>query len=527
MKVKSHKTKAAKVAENTAKSAAPLDRKRERRELKLAELHAAPWNARPDITPESVADLVKSISTLGLIQPIVVTERADGEYLIIAGHRRAAACREAGFETVPCDVMINVTEADARRMTFIENLQRADVDPLMESDLVAQLLADGMTQAEIVAETGRGERWVARRANLRSLSKEWREVASKYNITVDALEHVAAYPADIQKSACKDCDFYCGNLHTWHDFHYIFNRHSCELDDVPFQRTVCTNCPNNSACAPLLFADDGDKREKYGHCLDAKCYAKHWREAVERVIAKANADGATVRTVKERYRVPRYWDAVKKRDETHCVLYTWNNTGVPEYCWGVKEEKSKSGSGPNTPLAATADERRAKREENKAIRAVAEWCARDGNLANSLFSAMWNDEVSYMVAVQYAFSGLDAYNFAGCTPSIHDILRAKLLDISGNMYMTVEMNKAWARATADEIIRQMGPTRYCAIYNAQLVLAMFASARDDLPGVAIKLLPPSVRDKMRNIKIVQRDNNEDPDDDDDDCLDEAEIGGAE
>lgn len=523
MKVKRHKTKTAKVAENTAKSAAPLDRKRERRELRLAELHAAPWNARPDITPESVADLVKSISTLGLIQPIVVTERGDGEYLIIAGHRRAAACREAGFEAVPCDVMINVTEADARRMTFIENLQRADVDPLMESDLVAQLLADGMTQAEIVAETGRGERWVARRANLRSLSKEWREAAAKYKITVDALERVAAYPADIQKSAYKDCGFYGDELCGWNDIKYIFNRHSCNLNDVPFGRTVCTNCPKNSACAPLLFADEGDGQAKYGQCLDSKCYAKRWNEAVERIIAKAKADGATVRKVKEKWDVPVYWNVAKKRDDTHCVLYTWNKTGLPEYCWGAKGKESESDKGNVTSAAATADERRAKREENKAIRAVAEWCARDSNLANSLLSAMWNDEVSYMVAVQYAFSGLSSYNFAGCTPSIHDILRAKLLDCSGCMCHTVEENMAWARATADEIIRQMGPTRYCAIYNAQLVLAMFASARDDLPGVAIKLLPPSVRDKMRNIKIVQRDNNEEPDDDD--CLDEAEIGG--
>lgn len=113
-------------------------------------------------------------------------------YLIVAGHRRFKACVDAKLSPIPCDV-INCDEAAAKRVAIIENLQRKDVDPLMEADLIAGLLEGGMTQAEIAAETGRSERWVVRRANLRKLSPSWRKrVEDGEDISIDCLEHVAA-----------------------------------------------------------------------------------------------------------------------------------------------------------------------------------------------------------------------------------------------------------------------------------------------------------------------------------------------
>ena len=139
---------------------------RERREIAIGQLKAAPWNPRGEIAPESVADLAASIRSLGMIQPLVAMVGEDGEATLIAAHRRLAAARLAGLDRVPCDVLVGVDEATARRMTFIENLQRRDADPLLESERVGSLVKSGMTQGEIASETGRGERWVARRLNL-------------------------------------------------------------------------------------------------------------------------------------------------------------------------------------------------------------------------------------------------------------------------------------------------------------------------------------------------------------------------
>lgn len=150
---------------------------RKRIEVAAHQLRSAPWNPRPEITSESVADITASIREIGLIQPLVVMKDPEKKpvggvdfYLVVAGHRRFKACVDAGLSPIPCDV-IDCDVPMAKRVTMIENLQRKDVDPLMEADLIAGLIEGGMTQAEIAAETGRGEKWVARRANLVKLSK--------------------------------------------------------------------------------------------------------------------------------------------------------------------------------------------------------------------------------------------------------------------------------------------------------------------------------------------------------------------
>ena len=78
------------------------DYERKRTEMEVAKLKVAPWNPRGKITPESVADLVKSIESLGVIQPLVAMLDKDSNATLIAGHRRLVAAKLAGLESVPC-----------------------------------------------------------------------------------------------------------------------------------------------------------------------------------------------------------------------------------------------------------------------------------------------------------------------------------------------------------------------------------------------------------------------------------------
>ena len=166
------KTKAKAAAKKQPKEAEAVhapkvaDYERERREIAVDLLKVAPWNPRPKITPESVADLAASIESLGVIEPLVAMMDADGGATLLSGHRRLAAAKVAKLDKVPCDILVGIDEPTAKRMTFIANLQRKDADPLLESELVGGLVKSGMTQDEIAAETGRGREWVARRLNL-------------------------------------------------------------------------------------------------------------------------------------------------------------------------------------------------------------------------------------------------------------------------------------------------------------------------------------------------------------------------
>ena len=276
--------------------------RRERREIAVDLLKAAPWNPRGKITPESVADLVSSIKSLGVIEPLVtmaatpVREGESGQYVLISGHRRLVAAKLAGLKSVPCDVLVGVDEATARRMTFIENLQRKDADPLLESELVGSLVKSGMKQDEIAAETGRGREWVARRLNLSRLSKSWRKrVKDGEQITTDCLEHVAAYPEEVQERL-KNAKTYNnpGAAIRWCDIERQFDRETQDLKKAMFDRTPCKTCPNNTGCSPDLFDWDG-KPPAFGKCLDAKCYKRKVADAVKATIADAKAAGATVK----------------------------------------------------------------------------------------------------------------------------------------------------------------------------------------------------------------------------------------
>ena len=203
--VKAKGKKAAAAESLPVKAPRKLDISRARVEIGTGQLKPAPWNPRGEISAESVADLVASIATVGIIEPLVVMESESGkDYIIIAGHRRAKAAALAECKTVPCDVLRGIDVATAKRMTFIENLQRRDADPILESNLVAELVADGMTTDEIAAEIGRDRKWVLRRKNLSNLSPSWRKRIEKgEKITTDCLEHIAAFPKDVQERLKK------------------------------------------------------------------------------------------------------------------------------------------------------------------------------------------------------------------------------------------------------------------------------------------------------------------------------------
>lgn len=86
--------------------------------LPIARLSLAPWNPRGEITEESVADLIPTIKSKGLIQRIAVvwdwaSDGDDLHYIVVAGNRRLVACRAAGLKEVPCE-LFKCTEAVAR-----------------------------------------------------------------------------------------------------------------------------------------------------------------------------------------------------------------------------------------------------------------------------------------------------------------------------------------------------------------------------------------------------------------------------
>lgn len=123
-------------------------------EIPIGEVTPNPNQPRQHFDPEALAELVHSLRTVGLLQPIVVRRTAAG-YEIVAGERRWRAAREAGWTTVPALVR-HTEDADLLRDALLENLHRVQLNPLEEAAAYQQLLSDfAVTQEELADRLGR------------------------------------------------------------------------------------------------------------------------------------------------------------------------------------------------------------------------------------------------------------------------------------------------------------------------------------------------------------------------------------
>lgn len=81
---------------------------------------------------------VESIRRFGMIDPVLAREQGEGKYQIIDGEHRWRACKELGYKEVPC-VVIDVDEPTAKRLTITMNELRGDADPILLSEMLADL----------------------------------------------------------------------------------------------------------------------------------------------------------------------------------------------------------------------------------------------------------------------------------------------------------------------------------------------------------------------------------------------------
>ena len=106
---------------------------------------------------EDLAELVHSIREVGVLQPIVVRPLPDepGKYELVMGERRLRATKEVGLDIIPA-VVRDTADVDMLRDALLENLHRAQLNPLEEASAYQQLLADfGITQEELANRIGR------------------------------------------------------------------------------------------------------------------------------------------------------------------------------------------------------------------------------------------------------------------------------------------------------------------------------------------------------------------------------------
>lgn len=142
-------------------------------ELPLEAVKPNPYQPRQVFDDEEIKELAESIREHGVLQPILVRESGAAEYELIAGERRVRAARLLGLKTIPAIVVEIEKPEHLIGLALIENLQRADLNPIERAESFKTLSEKfGLTQEEIAKLVGKSRVAVANAMRLLKLPDE-------------------------------------------------------------------------------------------------------------------------------------------------------------------------------------------------------------------------------------------------------------------------------------------------------------------------------------------------------------------
>ncbi len=137
--------------------------------LPIDSIEPNPRQPRHHFDEESLAELAASIRESGLLQPVLVRCVGSRRFELIAGERRLRACRLAGLDRVPA-VVREATDRDGLALAIVENVHRADLDPIEEAQAYQALIEEfSLTQADVARRVGRSRSAVANALRLLQL----------------------------------------------------------------------------------------------------------------------------------------------------------------------------------------------------------------------------------------------------------------------------------------------------------------------------------------------------------------------
>jgi ParB/RepB/Spo0J family partition protein len=162
----------------------------------LTTLRASPTNPRKYFDPKKLKELSESVKEHGILEPLLVREKADGSQTpteIVCGERRYRAAKLAGLTEVPV-IFRDFSDEEVEIVQLVENGQREDLSPLEEAETYAALAQKGMTPRAIAKRVNREPSVVAKRIPLAGLTKRVKEALASGAIGVEYAELIARIP---------------------------------------------------------------------------------------------------------------------------------------------------------------------------------------------------------------------------------------------------------------------------------------------------------------------------------------------
>lgn len=262
---------------------------------------------RKRFTDDNLAELVGSIKSVGVLQPIVVRpadpKKTGGyEFEIVAGERRFLAAQKAGFDTIPATVTA-LTDSDVLRVQLIENLQREGLHELEEAEGYEELMKLDDLSADALAEkVGKSRSYIYARLKLLALCPDARKACYDGTISASIALLIARIPVpDLQAQALADItEDWKGDTMSYREAReYVQDEFMLSLKSAPFDIKSARLIPSAGACGPCPKRT-GNQPDLFGDvkhadvCTDPACFAAKKTAQIEHLRATAEATGRTV-----------------------------------------------------------------------------------------------------------------------------------------------------------------------------------------------------------------------------------------
>lgn len=167
--------------------------------LSVDRIDPNPHQPRTHFDHNDLEDLVGSIKEHGIIQPIVVTVKPDGRYELIAGERRLRASKIAGLTEIPT-LIRSATEQQKTELAIIENVQRADLNPIEEAQAYLRLQEEfGFTQDQLGERVGKSRPQVANIIRLLQLPDVIQRALSEKRISMSNARTLLSLSSDAER----------------------------------------------------------------------------------------------------------------------------------------------------------------------------------------------------------------------------------------------------------------------------------------------------------------------------------------
>ena len=259
--------------------------------LKLSQIVPG-QNPRSYFDPVKMAELVASVREKGVITPLLVRPFND-MFQVVAGGRRYRAATEANLEEVPVLVK-ELTDAEAKELALIENVQRDDMNPAEEAAAAADILGncDG-DRDEAARRLGWTREVLEKRLALMNAVQEVRDALIDRKIKLGHAELIAALAKEKQP-AILTAILSAEKMPSVPELKGQIASHACDLGVAIFEKTECAGCVHNSGNQGALFAE----AIQAGYCTNRDCYTAKIERALEGIRDSLKDDYPEVRFVR-------------------------------------------------------------------------------------------------------------------------------------------------------------------------------------------------------------------------------------